>query len=124
MALERDPQTRTKAALLLAGAGRGAISEHGAQMAVQILEDNGFQIWEIKPDEPEEPSPPAPPPLKFGSKESLAQHIRELRQLQHDVEIKTSDFMREFNQALWDLDPVFEAIRIAMEAKETDGKER
>jgi hypothetical protein len=118
MALERDPSTTKNAVLLLQGAGRGSISEHGAQMAIELLESNGFQIWEIKPDEPEEPKPVEKVPT-YASKESLQIHYREVRELQDSLDRKMRDLFKEFTEALYDLDPVLEAIRRAMETPHT-----
>jgi len=116
MALERDPQTRTKAALLLAGAGRGAISEHGAQMAVKILEDNGFQIWEIVPDEPPEPTPPPKPVPRRGSLDSINNKYYQLRDLEYKCDELRKEFRDEFQEALSDFRPVFQAITLALDA--------
>lgn len=86
MALERDPSTTKNAFLLLKGAGRGVISEHGAQMAIELLENNGFQIWEIKPDPPVEPTPAPPPIPRFGSYESILLHEQDFRNKLRDLE--------------------------------------
>jgi len=125
MALDRDLSTTKNAILLLQGAGRGSISEHGAQMAVELLESNGFQIWEIKPDEPEEPTPPPKPPPRRGSLESINEKYYQLRDLEYKCDELRKDFRDEFREALHDFQPVFQAIRMAIdEEKETDGKER
>lgn len=118
MAIERNPSTTKNAVLLLKGAGRGVISEHGAQMAIDLLENNGFQIWEMAPDPPVEPAPAPKPVPEFASKESLREHYRELRELEDKVVETRRSFMQEFDEALWNLNPVLEAIRMAMENKE------
>ena len=116
MALERDPQTRTNAARLLMDVGRGSISQHGAQMAVQILEDNGFQIWEVKPDEPAEPTPPPKPVPKRGSLDSLNEKYYQLRDLEWKCDELRKEFRDEFQNALSDFRPVFQAIALALDA--------
>jgi hypothetical protein len=115
MALERDPSTTKNAVLLLQGAGRGSISEHGAQMAIELLESNGFQIWEIKPDEPAAPEEPPKPTPRRGSLESLHEKMHEIRDLDYKQEELRRDFYSEFQEAVTDFRPVFQAIRMALD---------
>lgn len=118
MALERDPSTTKNAFLLLKGAGRGVISEHGAQMAIELLENNGFQIWEIKPDPPVEPTPAPPPIPRFGSYESILLHEQDFRNKLRDLEETGRELVKEFDEARYDMQPVLQAIALAMENKE------
>lgn len=116
MALERNPNTCKNAVRLLQGAGRGVISDHGAQMAVNLLENNGFQIWEIMPDPPVEPTPAPEPEPEYGTIDSLKikeGRVRKLRDELQDTELR---FVQEMNEAMHKFYPVFEAIRMAMEA--------
>lgn len=116
MALERDPSTTKNAVLLLKGAGRGSISEHGAQMAVELLENNGFQIWEIKPDEPAEPEEPPKPAPRYGSLESINEKYYQLREFDYKEDELRRELMAEIQSTLSDFRPVFQAINMAMES--------
>ena len=125
MALERDPSTSKNAVLLLKGAGRGVISEHGATMAIELLENNGFQIWEIKPDSPVEPEPPAPPEPKYGSMKSIYKKMDLIRDCERDLYTMRCSLASELEETLNDFRPIFQAIQMALEAKEVpqDGGE-
>jgi len=120
MGLERNPNTEKKAVLLLQGAGRGFISEHGAQMAVTLLEGNGFQIWEIVPDEPGEPDPTPEPAPRHGSLDSINQKYYQLRELEYKCDELRRDLRNEFQDALSDFRPVFQAIRMAIDETKED----
>jgi len=115
MALERDPQTRIKAALLRKGAGRGSISEHGATMAVELLEANGFQIWEVTPDKPAEPTYPPNPELRYGSLDSLNVKYDQLRDLEYKCDQLRKEWRDEVQDAIREVRPVFQAIRMAID---------
>lgn len=116
MALESNLDTPNKAVRLLQGAGRGVISEHGAQMAIQLLIDNGFQIFEIVPDPPAEPTPAPEPEPEYGTIDSLKIKERHIRELHCELDQTMYKFVQEMNEAMYKFHPVFEAIRMAMEA--------
>lgn len=125
MALESNLDTPKKAVRLLQGAGRGVISEHGAQMAIQLLIDNGFQILEIVPDPPVEPTPPPKPEPEYGTIDSLKLKERHVRELRSKLEETEHEFIREMGEVMYNMHPIFAAIRMAMENKEVpqDGGE-
>lgn len=125
MALERNPSTTKNAVLLLKGAGRGVISEHGAQMAIDLLENNGFQIWEMAPDPPVEPAPAPAPEPKYGSMKSIYKKMDLIRKCEQDVDTMRRSLASELEETMTDFGPVFRAIQMALEAKEVpqDGGE-
>lgn len=118
MALERDPSTKNSAVLLLKGAGRGVISEHGARMAVELLENNGFMIMEVRPDPPVEPTPAPDPEPKYGSMKSIYKKMDLIRDCERDLDTMRRSLHSEIEETMRDFSPVFRAIQMALEAKE------